>query len=333
MSRHENPPVSLLREACRLELRALGYTARHAARKVARKPARVTLAVAAAAVGAVVAASVAGVSASGHTAAQSAADARAELTSRSMIEPAATAFAANHAAAPASAKGNDTTTHKSASASGQGKQAAPPAKPAAAKPAPAKPAPAKPAPAKPAPAKPAPAKPHAAAAAKPAPAKQAPAKPAPAKPSGPATFYDSVTPGAIPAGKWVAAYSNGTYQASLASLAGRNTVLWIDVHGTNPSANALDVEPGDATPAGAAAWVQAKLTMNPKSTAIIYTFKGDWAEVQADINALPSWMPSHVRYWIADPTGYPHILPGSDATQWYWGPSYDISQADQNFYS
>lgn len=308
----------------------MGYTARHAASKVARKPARVTVAVAAAAaVGAVVAASVAGTSASGHTAAQSAADARAELTSKSMFVPISNAFAANPAAAPGKAKDADITTHKPAAAGGSGKQAASAAKPAAAKPAPATPAHGKPAHGKSAPAKPAAAK-HAPA--KPAPAKQAPAKPAPPW-TGPSTFYDSVLPGAIPAGQWAAVYSDGRYQASYGSLAGRKTLMWIDAHGTNPTSNALDIEPGDATPAGAAAWVYAKLTMNPHSTAILYTFKGDWGEVQADVNALPSWMHSHVRYWIADPTGYPHIVPGSDATQWYWGPNYDISQANQSLYT
>ena len=40
---------------------------------------------------------------------------------------------------------------------------------------------------------------------------------------------------------------------------------------------------------------------------------------------------SHVRYWIADPTGVPHVVPGSSATQWYWGSSYDITTANPNF--
>jgi hypothetical protein len=42
-------------------------------------------------------------------------------------------------------------------------------------------------------------------------------------------------------------------------------------------------------------------------------------------------MRSHVRYWIADPTGQPHIVPGSDATQWYWGSNVDISTATPRF--
>jgi hypothetical protein len=38
-------------------------------------------------------------------------------------------------------------------------------------------------------------------------------------------------------------------------------------------------------------------------------------------------MQHQVRWWIADPTGTPHIVPGADATQWYWGHSYDITTA------
>jgi hypothetical protein len=109
--------------------------------------------------------------------------------------------------------------------------------------------------------------------------------------------------------------------------------VWIDVNGSNISANALDVEPGDATPAQAAAWVSAKLTKDPSSDAIVYTFKSDWGQVISDVNALPGWMHSHVKYWIADPTGSPHILPGSSATQWYWGANYDISTAAPGFHN
>jgi hypothetical protein len=151
--------------------------------------------------------------------------------------------------------------------------------------------------------------------------------------SKPFTLYDSVTPGAIPAGQRAAVYSNGKFQASAAAAAGHGKVLWIDVNGSNTRADALDVEPGDATPAGAAAWVKAKLTADPHSTAIVYTFKSAWGDVISNINGLPGWMHGHVRYWIADPTGTPHILPGSTATQWYWGPSYDISSAAAGFTS
>jgi hypothetical protein len=174
---------------------------------------------------------------------------------------------------------------------------------------------------------------HAAATAATAPKHAAHAVAKPAASSKPATIYDSVTPSSIPAGTDAAVYADGTYQASAASVASHKNVLWIDTNGSRTDANALDVEPGDATPAGAAAWVKAKLTKDPSATAIIYTFKSNWPATTAAINALPKTMQSHVKYWIADPTGTKHILPGAAATQWYWGPSYDISSAKAGFTS
>jgi hypothetical protein len=46
---------------------------------------------------------------------------------------------------------------------------------------------------------------------------------------------------------------------------------------------------------------------------------------------LPQQMQARVHYWIADPTGYNHVVPGSDATQWYWGKNWDISTAMPGF--
>jgi hypothetical protein len=151
--------------------------------------------------------------------------------------------------------------------------------------------------------------------------------------SGPTTIYDSISPASIPAGQHVATYSDGPYQATHASVAGRGHVLWIDTNGTSTHADALDVEPGDATPAGAAHWVNAKLTASPHATAIVYTFKSDWTAVQDSIHGLPAWQQSHVKYWIADPTGTPHIVPGAAATQWDWSTNYDITMAHPGFFS
>ena len=212
-----------------------------------------------------------------------------------------------------------------------------------AKAAPAKAVPAKAAPAKAAPAKAAPAKP--AAAAKPAaPAHAALARtnaaphkavqhkaPQPTGPTKPYLVYDSVTPGTLPSNQAAAVYATGAYAASSSQVAGHHSVLWIDANGSDPNANVLDVEPGDATPAGAATWVQAHLKAQPHSEAIIYTMRSDWSAVQDAVGGLPSWEQSHVRYWIADPTGSPHVVPGSSATQWYWGSNYDISTANPNF--
>lgn len=157
-----------------------------------------------------------------------------------------------------------------------------------------------------------------------APAKVAPVHVAPAKPY---LIYDSVTPTSIPTGQQVAVYANGMYQASWASVAGRSHVLWIDTNGSNPGANVLDVEPGDATPAGAAHWVQARLNAHQNQLAVVYTYLSAWQAVKDSVASLPSWMQAKVRYWIADPTGVNHVVPGSNATQWYWGKTYDITTA------
>ena len=147
----------------------------------------------------------------------------------------------------------------------------------------------------------------------------------------PYTIYDSVTPSTIPSGQAAAVYANGAYAASSAQAAGHHSLLWIDTNGSDPAANVLDVEPGDATPAGAAQWVQHRLTSQPHSVAIVYTMMSDWQQVKDNVAALPGWMQSKVRYWIADPTGTPHVVPGSSATQWYWGNSYDVTTANPNF--
>jgi len=167
--------------------------------------------------------------------------------------------------------------------------------------------------------------------------KQAAAKPKPvvkAKPkrvAQPYSLYDSVTPSSLPSGAPAAVYANGSYASSASQVAGHKSVLWIDTNGSDPKANVLDVEPGDATPYGAAQWVHAKLSADPNSTAIVYTMMSDWSQVKADVHALPVSMQRHVQYWIADPTGTPHIVPGSSATQWYWGSSIDQSMANGNF--
>jgi hypothetical protein len=181
-------------------------------------------------------------------------------------------------------------------------QAAAPAAPAAAAPAAARPAPAAPA-------------------AVPAPAPVA--QPAPQ----PYQVYDSVTPSAIPAGAAVATYADGGYAASPAAVAGRSHVTWIDTSGSDPRAAALDVEPGDATPATAANWTWQKLHAAAGSIAVIYTMRSEWPATQAAIATLPAAMQHQVRWWIADPTGVNHVVPGASATQWYWGTNYDISTA------
>jgi hypothetical protein len=165
---------------------------------------------------------------------------------------------------------------------------------------------------------------------KPKPKPKAKAK-AKAKPAGPYHIWDSVTPGSLPAGHAAAVYVNGAYAASPGQVRNHKSVLWIDTNGSNFGATVLDVEPGDATPAAAAAWAQQRLVRHPHSVAIIYTMRSSWQSVKDHVAHLPRSQQDNVRYWIADPTGVDHIVPGSAATQWYWGANTDISTAQPNF--
>jgi hypothetical protein len=149
----------------------------------------------------------------------------------------------------------------------------------------------------------------------------------PAAPARPFEVYDSVTPSQVPAGARLATYADGGYAVSPSQVAGRGHVLWIDTSGSDPRAAALDVEPGDATPGQAATWAWQKLHHAAGQVAIIYTMRSEWAAAQAAVGTLPSGMQHQVRWWIADPTGVPHIVPGASATQWYWGHNYDITTA------
>jgi len=146
----------------------------------------------------------------------------------------------------------------------------------------------------------------------------------------PYLIYDSVTPSALPHHNVNAVYATGNYAASHTQVAGRH-VMWIDTTGSDHAASVLDVEPGDATPSMAASWARQRLTADPHALARIYTMRSEWSAAKAAIDNLPASMRSHVRWWIADPTGYAHVVPGSDATQWYWGSSYDITTATPRF--
>ena len=152
-----------------------------------------------------------------------------------------------------------------------------------------------------------------------------------AQPAKPYLIYDSVTPSAIPAHHQIATYATGGYAVPASQVAGRGPILWIDTRGTDPAAAALDVEPGCATPSVAANWVWHKLHHATHQIAILYTMRSEWPALQAAVNTLPHHMRTHIRWWIADPTGYNHIVPGASATQWYWGTGYDITTANPGF--
>jgi len=151
-------------------------------------------------------------------------------------------------------------------------------------------------------------------------------------PSKPYEFYDSVEPQTVPAGAIVGTYSTGARPVPASAVAGRKQVLWIDTLATDPAGSgALDVEPGCATPSQVPGWVSSRLKAHPDQVAIVYMSLSEWPQVKADVASLPASMQSHIRWWVADPTGVPHIVPGSQATQWYWGSTYDESMAAPDF--
>lgn len=123
----------------------------------------------------------------------------------------------------------------------------------------------------------------------------------------------------------VGAYANGGYASDPASIGEviHGQALWIDTNGSTPKANVLDVEPGNASPQLAGEWVRSHARSVPGSPAIIYTMRSQWATAQADVQR--DGQGQQVRWWIADPTGHPHMVHGADATQWYWGADVDIS--------
>ena len=52
--------------------------------------------------------------------------------------------------------------------------------------------------------------------------------------------------------------------------------------------------------------------------------------MRSDVASVQAAVPG-VRWWIADPAGGPHIVPGSSATQWYWGSKYHVSTVPSDF--
>jgi hypothetical protein len=131
--------------------------------------------------------------------------------------------------------------------------------------------------------------------------------------------------------KPIASSATGGYAVTPAQVAGHKLMMWIDTQATDPNASALDIEPGDATPEQAATWAYQRLSKYPHALARLYTSQSEWPAVQAAVATLPAKMRSHIRWWIADPTGIPHMVPGADATQWYWGSGYDTSTANPRF--
>jgi len=140
-------------------------------------------------------------------------------------------------------------------------------------------------------------------------------------------MYDSTRPSAIPADATVVAlYRNGRYAATQEQGNQFPMRLWIDVLGTAAqNASILDIETGDATPETVLSWVPARQQFHPYSVARLYCDLSTWPAVKGYVAQLDQSQRAMVRYWIANPTGLPHLVPGSDATQYEWLTGYDVS--------
>ena len=133
-----------------------------------------------------------------------------------------------------------------------------------------------------------------------------------------ATVWDSVTPNEIPStAQIVAGYVDGEYAWSAADWhrLGAAQHVTITVFG-NQGARVADVENGDLTATQAARWCQVELDAGRRPT--LYSATSTWTdEIQPALAAIGEF-PAAIDWWAADPTGVPHLYPGSVATQYAW---------------
>lgn len=140
-----------------------------------------------------------------------------------------------------------------------------------------------------------------------------------------ATGYDSANASTVPAGgDFYLGYIDGAYQTyeALRARFPHARILSITT-GANGTADIADCEQGDLTPQQAAAGYGTRWHT-------IYCSRANWIAVNAAMGGRP-W-----NWFAADPTGVPHLVKGSVATQWAWpgygSPgNYDISQASDHW--
>jgi hypothetical protein len=140
-------------------------------------------------------------------------------------------------------------------------------------------------------------------------------------------MYDSVTARDIPvSARMVAGYVDGPYAWTLFDWLVHQSAVKVRI-ATRASTNdghVLDVEPGDATPAQAVAWV--KMRRKAGATPAIYASRSVIPTIEAAFRAAGVAYP---LWWIAEWTGRPHHIPGAVAVQYdhppHSGGHYDLS--------
>lgn len=99
----------------------------------------------------------------------------------------------------------------------------------------------------------------------------------------------------------VAGYANGHYAWTADDWARfpAHSRVTIDVNGSDPSADVLDVEPGDATPNDSAAWVRNKLLQKPTYPPILYVNRSNITAVFNAQLAAGHKVVRDFRLWVA----------------------------------
>lgn len=137
------------------------------------------------------------------------------------------------------------------------------------------------------------------------------------------TMYDSVRADAIPRdAKMVAGYVDGIYANSgtLQRLFPNAVVVRIAVSSHTNDGHVLDVEQGDASPAGAVSWVE--MRRHAGADPSVYCSSSVWPTVRKAFKDAGIPEP---HYWIAHWDGKQTIPTGAVAKQYTNGSSYDTS--------
>jgi hypothetical protein len=148
--------------------------------------------------------------------------------------------------------------------------------------------------------------------------------------------FDSVTLGEIPSNaSAVAGYTSGSWPTFVHLAA-----LWPHAHRVSVAVNAghiakcLDIEPGDATPSQAAAWVAAAIHFGVFRPCL-YENAATLPAVLANLHAA-GIARSSVLLWVADWTFHPGLIAGADCVQWSdhaLGRNLDESTCAVGFYA
>lgn len=149
-------------------------------------------------------------------------------------------------------------------------------------------------------------------------------------------MYDSVEWQLIPHNAlYLAVYGNGDFAVDTGEVAAtfpKARIYIIDVKGTDPGASIKDVETGDIHPENIHEAVNMRLDAHPDALCRVYVNLDNWAATKANIRTnVTAERQQQVRWWVANPTGLAHFVPGSNATQYRWGEQFDTSLIGRNF--